>query len=240
MLQIEIKLLKSKRFILPAVILFLVLLFLAFTNYWVGAKSKELEGANLAAFVSSKATQSTILALFFLFWMLQFSIHLQNSGFYKMLIIFGWSRKKLFIYNIFQIGLYALLLMLLNYLCFAVLSFFYGTNPVQLIFNSEINGLLSQYFYLFAIGLFAVFVGYVWPNYILILPVFIYWLFEGWINNLLVKRFELDFGKYFPLQSTQQIISETILNYSQILTIGIYASLLFVFLNLSIQKKMFV
>ncbi len=240
MLQIEIKLLKSKKFILPAAILMLVMLFMAFINYWGGAKSKELEGAALAAFVSTRATQSIILALFFLFWMLQFSIHLQNTGFYKMLLLFGWQRKKLFIYSIFQIGLYAVLLMLLNYLCFALLSFFYGTNPFQLIINSEINSLLSQYFYLFAVGLFAVVVGSVWPNYILVLPIFIYWIFEGWINNFLVKRFEVSFGSYFPLQSVQQIISENLLSPSQILTIGIYVSLLFMFLHLSIQKKMFV
>lgn len=240
MLQIEIKLLNSKKFILPVAVLMLVMLFMAFINYWGGAKSKELEGAALAAFVSTRATQSITLALFFLIWMLQFSIHLQGSGFNKMLLLFGWPRKQLFIYNIFQIGLYAALLMLLNYLCFALLSFFYGTNPFQLILNSEINSLLSQFFYLFAVGLFAVVVGYVWPNYILVLPIFIYWIFESWVNNLLVKRYEMNFGDYFPLQSLQQIISENLLSLSQILTIGIYVSLLFLFLYLSILKKMFV
>lgn len=240
MLQIEIKLLKSKKFILPAAILMLAMLFMALINYWVGAKSKELEGSSLAAFVSMRGMQSTTLALFFLFWMLQFSIHLQNTGFYKMLLLFGWQRNKLFVYSIFQIVFYAAFLMLLNFLCFSILSFFYGTNPIQLILNSEISGLFSQYFYLFAIGLFGVFVGSVWPNYILILPFFIYWLFEGWLNNFLVKRFEVSFGNYFPLQSIQQIISENLLSFSQILTIGIYVSLLFMFLHLSIQKKMFV
>lgn len=240
MLQIEIKLLNSKKFILPLAVLMLVMLFMAFINYWGGAKSKELEGTALAAFVSTRATQSTILALFFLFWMLQFSIHLQVSGFNKMLLLFGWSRKQLFKYSIFQIGLYAALIMLINYLCFALLSFFYGTNPFQLILNSEINSLLSQFLYLFAIGLFALVVGYVWPNYILVLPIFIYWIFENWVNNLLVKRYEMNFGDYFPLQSLQQIISENLLSLSQILTIGIYVSLLFLFLYLSILKKMFV
>ncbi len=240
MLQIEIKLLKSKKFILPAAILMLAMLFTSFLYYWVGSKQKELEGAALAAFVSVRGMQSTTLALFFLFWMLQFTIHLQNTGFYKMLLLFGWQRNKIFVYNLFQIGIYAVLLMLLNYLCFALFSFFYGTNPFQLIFNSDINGLLSQYFYLFAIGLFGVVVGSVWSNYILILPFFIYWLFEGWLNSLLNKRFELSLGEKFPLQSIHQIISENLLNFSQILTIGIYVSLFFMLLHLSIQKKMFV
>ena len=240
MFRIELKLLNSRKLILPAFILLLALLFLSFFAYWTGAEKKQLEGTALASFLAIRGTQSGTVALFFLFWMLQFSIHLQNSGFYKMLLLLGWQRRQLFLYTIFQIGLYAFGVMLLNFIAFSLLSVFYGTNPLQLLLNSDISALLSLYFYLFLIGLLALAMSFLKANYILILPVFLYWILEGWLNSLLTKKFELDLGGFFPLQSTRQIISENLLNPQQIACIGFYA-LAFVFiLHFSVQKKMFV
>ncbi len=239
MFRTELKLIKSRKLILPASILLLALLFQAFFAYWSGAENKQLEGAALASFLAIRATQSGITALFFLFWMLQYSIHLQNSGYYKMLLLFGWQRRQLFLYTIFQIGLYAFLLILLNFVAFSLLSVFYGIHPLQLLVNSDINSLLSQYFYLLIIGLLAVVLSFLKANYVLILPVFIYWILEGWLNSLLKKKFEMNFGDFLPLQATRQIISENLLNPSQIVLIGLYALIFVLILSFSIDKKMF-
>ncbi|MCG6190162.1 hypothetical protein K5G00_22255 [Maribellus maritimus] len=115
---------KSKKQVLPAGILMLSLLFLTFIDYWYGAGQKLLVGAALAEFISNRASQSTLPALFFIFWVLQRSIHLINSGYYKMLLLAGWPRHKIFFYTIMQVALYALLFMLLNFICYATLSFF--------------------------------------------------------------------------------------------------------------------
>lgn len=240
MFTIELKLIKSRKLILPASILLLALLFLAFFACWNGAEKKQLERAALASFLVIQATQSGTIALFFLFWMLQFSIHLQNSGFYKMLLLLGWQRQQLFLYTIFQIGLYAFMIMLLNFIAFSLLSVFYTTNPLQLLVNSDINALLSQYFYLFIIGLLALAISFLKANYVLILPVFIYWILEGWLNSLLTKKFETDFGHFLPLHAIRQIIAENLLNSWQIASIGFF-TLAFVFvLHFSVQKKKFV
>ena len=100
MITIEIKLLKSKKQVLPAAILLLALLFMAFVDYWVGAEQKQLAGKELAEFISIRASQATLPALFFIFWMLQRTIHLVNIGYYKMLLVMGWARYKLFIYSL--------------------------------------------------------------------------------------------------------------------------------------------
>lgn len=240
MFGIELKLIKTRKLILPASILLLALLLLAFFVYWTGADKKQLEGAQLAIFLAIQTTHSSTIALFFLFWMLQYSIHLQNSGFYKMLLLLGWQRKQLLLYTIFQILIYAFLLQLLNFAAFSLLSFFYGTHPLQLLLNSNISALFSQYLYLVAIGLFALTLSFLKANHVLILPVFIYWILEGWLNNILVKKFELDFGNVFPLQATQQIISENLLDTTQIAVISFYF-ILFVFgLHFSVQRKIFV
>ncbi len=240
MFRTELKLIKSRKLIIPASILLLALLFLAFFACWSGADKKQLEGVALASFLAIRATQSGTIALFFLFWMLQFSIQLQNSGFYKMLLLFGWQRKQLFLYTIFQIAIYAFLLMLLNFVAFSLLSLFYNTNPLQLLVNSNINALLSQYFHLLIIGLLAVVLSFLKANYVLILPVFIYWILEGWLNSLLNKKFELDFSGFFPLQASRQIISENLLSPMQIAIIGFYTLVFILILHFSIQKKMFV
>lgn len=239
MIRIEFKLLQSRKLLLPASVLLFAIVLLAFVSYWTGAEQKQLEGTVLASFIAIRATQSSIIALFFLFWMMQFTIHLQNSGYYKMLLLFGWQRKKLFLYSIFQIAIYALLFMLINFVGFAILSVFYGTNPLQLVFNTNINALLSQFFYLFLTGVFAVTLGTLKSNYVMVLPIFIYWILEGWLKSILKRKFELEIGNYFPLQASKQIISENLLNYTQMMFVGIYVFLFLGLLHYSLQRKMY-
>lgn len=240
MIGIELKLLKSKKLILPVTILLIALLLLAFASYWTGAERKQLEGTSLAGFLAIQASQSGIIALFFLFWILQFSIHLQNSGFYKMLLLFGWQREKLFVFTIFQVAFNALLLMLLNYVSYSLLSLFYGTNPFQLLINSDVNALLAQYFYLILIGVFAMTLGSLKASYVMILPVFVYWTLEGWLSSILKKKLELEIGDFLPLQAIRQIVSESLLSPIQSLFIGFYVILFLFILHFSIQRKMFV
>jgi len=240
MISIEIKLFKNKKQILPAAVLMLALLFLAFIDYWFGAGNKQLKGAELAEFVSIRGSQSALPALFFIFWVLQRTVHLINTGYYKMLLVNGWPRHKLFLYNILQVGLYALSFMLLNFICYAVLSFFYGTNPLQLLLNTDYNALMSQFLYLTAAGFIALTIAFLHPSPVMALPVLVYWLLEGWIVNLIHRKLESEAGNFLPLQAVKQIISENLLRTPQIAMITVYTLLFLIILHFSIQKRMFV
>ncbi len=240
MIQIELKLFRNKKQLLPVVVLLLALLFLAFVDYWIGTEQKQLAGKVLAKFISIRASQSTLPALFFIIWVLQRSIHLINTGYYKMLLLAGWQRHKLFFYCIMQIYLYAFSFMLLNLICYAVLSFLNGTNPLQLIFNTDYNALISQFLYLGATGFIALAIAFLRPNPILALPVLVYWLLEGWLVNFIQRKQESDAGNFLPLQAIKTIISENLLNTQQILLIAAYSLFFLLALHFSIQKRMFV
>lgn len=240
MISIELKLLKSKKQLLPATVLMLALLFLALIEYWYVAGPKELDGASLAEFVSIRASQSTLPALFFIFWVLQRSIHLLNSGYYKMLLLAGWPRHKVFFYSILQTVIYALSFMMLNFICYAVLGFFNGTNPFQLLFYTDYNALMSQFLYLSATGFIALALAFLWPNAVIALPVLVYWLLEGWLASFIHRKLESNAGQFLPLQSIKEIISENLLNTQQTLLICIYTLITLLLLHFSIQKRMFV
>ncbi|WP_321345659.1 hypothetical protein [uncultured Draconibacterium sp.] len=240
MITIELKLLKSKKQILPAAVLMIALLFLAFIEYWFIAGQKQLEATDLASFVSIRASQSTLAALFFIFWMLQLSIHLINAGYYKMLLLAGWPRHKVFFYSIVQICLYVLSFMLLNFICYSIFSFFRGTNPFQLLFQTDYNALLSQFLYLTATGFIALALAFLRPNPVMALPVLIYWLLEGWLAGFIHRKLESDTELFLPLQAFKQIISENLLNTQQTILIAIYALVALLVLHFSIQKRMFV
>ena len=240
MISIELKLLKSKKQVLPAAILLLALLFMAFVDYWVGAEQKQMAGAALAGFISIRASQAILPALFFTFWMLQRTIHLVNTGYYKMLLVMGWERHKLFIYSLLQVYFYAFLFMLLYFVCYAMLSFFYETNPIQLLLNTDYNTIFSQFLFLSATGFIALTVAFLRPNPLLILPVFVYWLLEGWLVNFIQRKFESDTGDSFPLQAFKQIISENLLDTPHTIVISAYTLLFLLGLHFSIQKRMFV
>jgi len=239
MIAIEYCLMKNRKQILPIVALFLIMVFIAFIDYWIGNGQKHLEGEALAGFVSGRAFQSGIMALFFIFWMLQTAVHLNISGFYKMLLVFGWSRNKLFIYSIFQVIVYAGLFILIDFLCYAVLSFFYNITPLELIMNTDFNAMFAQYFYLFMVGLLGVAIAFLRPGYVMLLPVFIYWLIEGWVGSYLQKKMESSVGDYFPLNAMNQLVAENLLGVTQIGMIALYALAVFIVLSSTIQKKMF-
>ena len=240
MITIELKLFKSKKQMLPAAILMLALLFLAFIDYWYVAGQKQLDGAALAEFISIRASQSTLPALFFIFWVLQRSIHLLNTGYYKMLLWAGWPRHKIFFYNIMQIALYAFSFMLLNFICYAILSFFKGTNPFQLLVNTDYNALISQFLYLVATGFIALALAFLRPTPVMALPVLVYWLLEGWLTNFIHRKLESDAAQFLPLQAIKQIISENLLTTQQTLLIAAYSLTVLLLLHFSIQKQMFV
>lgn len=240
MISIEIKLFKNKKQILPAAVLLLALLLLAFFDYWFGAGDKQLNGAALAEFVSIRASQSTLPALFFLFWVLQRTVHLINTGYYKMLLVNGWPRHQLFLYSMLQVILYALSFMLLNFICYAVLSFFYGTNPLQLLLNTDYNALISQFLYLDATGFIALTIAFWRPSPVMALPVLVYWLLEGWVVHIIHRKLESDAGNFLPLQAIKQTISENLLSTPQIAMIAAYSLLFLLILHFSIQKRMFV
>jgi len=239
MIAIEYCLMKNRKQILPIVALFLVMVFMAFIDYWIGNGQKHLEGGALAGFVSGRAFQSGIMALFFIFWMLQTAVHLNTSGFYKMLLVFGWSRNKLFIYSIFQVIVYAGLFILIDFLCYAVLSFFYNITPLELIMNTDFNAMFAQYFYLFMVGSLGMAIAFLRPGYVMLLPVFIYWLIEGWAGSYLQKKMESSVGEYFPLNAMNKLVAENLLGATQIGIIALYALAVFIVLSSTIQKKMF-
>ncbi len=240
MINIELKLLKSKKQLLPAAVLMLALLFLAFIDYWFGTDNKQLDDKALAGFISIQASQSTLPALFFIFWVLQRSIHLLNSGYYKMLLLAGWPRHKVFFYSIMQVCVYSLVFMLLNFICYSLLGFFYGINPFLLIFNTDYNALISQFLYLLATGFIALALAFLRPNAVMALPVLVYWLLEGWLSNFIHRKLESDAGHFLPLQSVKEIISENLLNTQQTVLIAAYTLIVLLLLHFSIQKRMFV
>ncbi len=231
---------KSKKQVLPAAVLMLALFFLAFIDYWYGNSQKQLEGAALAEFISIRASQSTLPALFFIFWVLQRSVHLLNSGYYKMLLLAGWRRHKVFFYSIVQVALYALSFMLLNFFCYAALSFFRETNPFQLLFHTDYNALISQFLYLVATGFVALTLAFLRPNPVMALPVLVYWLLEGWMVDFIHRKLESNAGHFFPLRSIKEIISENLLHTQQIMLIATYTLIVLLLLHFSIQKRMFV
>lgn len=240
MIQIELKLLKSKRFIIPVIALLLVMALLAFFDYWFGYGDKQLKGAQLAQYIATNATQSTMLGLFFIFWMLQLSIHLNASGFYKMLLTLGWSRSKLYLYALMQLAFYSLIYLLLNFLVYSILGLFYGTNPLLLIANTSVCALINQFLFLCMMGLLGMIIGFFRPNHVMVLPVLIYWLFEGWLSHFLLKKLEFKGGKFLPLQASKLLIGENLLGISQQFVIAVYAIVYIFLFNQIIQKRNFV
>lgn len=240
MIKIEFKLLQSKRFIIPAIALLLVMALLAFFDYWFAVGNKQLEGAQLAQHIATRATQTTMLGLFFIFWMLQLSIHLNASGFYKMLLNFGWSRTKIFQYALVQLAFYAAVYMLLNFFVYAILGLFYGTNPFLLLANTSICTLINQYLFLCMMGILGLIIGFFRPNHVTILPVLIYWLFEGWFSHFLLKKLEFEGGQFFPLQAVKRLIGENLLSSVQQMVIAAYAVVFIFLFNRIIQQRNFV
>ncbi len=240
MIEFEIKLFRNKKHFLPVAVVLLALMFLAFLNYWFGFGNKQLKGAALAEFVSIRASQSTLPALFFIFWVLQRTIHLINTGYYKMFLMLGWPRHKVFLYSTFQVVLHAILFLLLNFVCYAGLSFFNGTNPFQLLFNTDYNALFSQLLYLLAVGFIALSIAFLRPSSVMALPVLVYWLLESWLSSFIHRKLESDAGNFLPFQAVEQLISENILVPSQILIIATYLLFFILLLHFSVQKRMFV
>jgi hypothetical protein len=240
MISIEIKLLKSKQQVLPVAILIFALFFMAFVDFWIGTKQSQLAGAELAAFISIRANQSTLSALFFIFWVLQRTTHLINPGYYKMLLTIGWPRHKLFIYNIFQVVFHSSIFMLLNFICYAALSIFNDTNPLQLIFHTDYNSIFSQFLYLAITGFVAITISFLRPNSVMALPILVYWILESWLVGFIQRKLESNAGHFFPFQAMKQIISENLLGTQQIIFIAGYTLLFLLVLHFSIQKRMFV
>ena len=136
--------------------------------------------------------------------------------------------------------MYAILFMLLNFVCYTPLSFFYGTNPFQLLFHTDYNALISQFLYLAATGFAALTVAFLRPNPVMVLPVLVYWIFEGWMADFIYQKLESNAGYFFPLQSLKEIISDNILHSQQTVLIVIYTLVVLLLLHFSIQKRMFV
>jgi len=240
MFAIELSLVKKKKLILPFVVLLLAMFFMVYIDFWYGAGQKQLTGNELAAYLSGKAFQSASVALFFIFWMLQMHIQHTLTGFYKMLLVFGWSREKLFLYQLFQDCLYAAAFMALNFLCYVVWGLFYTVYPWNLIFQTDINALLSQFMYLLMVGAFAILIGSIRTSYVMILPVFIYWLLEGWFGSYLKHQLESSIGDFFPLKAMNLLVADNVLGIIQLGIIAFYSLIILLLLYLSIQKKMFV
>lgn len=240
MFAIELILATKKKLILPFVVLSLAMFFMAYIDFWYGAGQKQLTGNDLAAYLSGKAFQSASLALFFIFWMLQLQIQHTLTGFYEMLLVFGWSREKLFLYQLLQDCLYVAAFMALNFLCYAVWGIFYAVFPWNLIFQTDINALLSQFLYLLLVGAFAMLIGSVRTSYVMVLPVFIYWLLEGWFGNYLKHQLESSVGDFLPLKAMSLLVADNLLGFAQLGAIAFYSIAILFLLHLSIQKKMFV
>lgn len=240
MFTIEFSLANKKKLILPIVVLSLAMFFVAYIDFWYGTGQKKLTGNELAVFLSGRAFQSSSLALFFIFWMLQMHIQHTLTGFYKMLLVFGWSREKLFLYQLFQDCLFAAAFMILNFLCYSAWGIFYSVCPWNLIIQADFNALVSQFLYLLLVGAFAMLIGSIRTSYVMVLPVFIYWLLEGWFGSYLKHQLESSIGDFFPLKAMSLLVADNLLGFAQLGSIAFYSLTILLLLHLCIQKKMFV
>lgn len=236
---LELKLLKGRKWIIPLVALSLILFLVALIDYYIGV-GKKYSGDELAAYVALQAFHSSVLILFFLMWMLQYSSHLFLSGYYKMLLMLGWSRDRLFLYLLFQLVWYVVLFMLLNFVVYTVLGVFYGLAPWKLLLHTDINAMISLFACLFLVGCLGVLFTMWHPGYIMALPVLIYWMFEGWLGAYLNRVLEVSWGNYFPLKAMRQLIGDKLLDTPALISLCGYAVLILVFLSVRIQRRMFV
>jgi hypothetical protein len=236
MLKLELKLLKSKRLIIPAIALMLVMSLLAFLNYWIGVDTKQLENTQLARFLATNASQSTLVGLFFILWTTQIAVHLNVSGFYKMLLTFGWTRQKLFLYALWQLLFYSFIYMFFNYCVYSFVGLFFRINPFLLLVNTSVCALINQFLFFYVMGLLGLILGFYRSSNVMILPVLIYWMFEGWGSHFLHKRLEFEGVQFFPLKSLKLLVGENILGATQLTVVAVY-SVLYIFLFSQIVEK---
>ncbi|WP_439183543.1 hypothetical protein [Carboxylicivirga taeanensis] len=234
----ELKLLSSRKSVITYLILFILLISLAFIYLWSGTND-QLSGAELAGFVTGRTMGATLTGLFFAMWIIQIVSHLLHTGYYRSLLIIGISRTNLFHYGQFQIGFYLLLFLLISFASTAIAGLFYGIWPWHFIRELNYNSLLAFTLYLYALGNIGLLLSFSKASNLMALPFFLYWLIELWLVSYGNRAFDTELFHLAPLSSIRHIIGSAIMTPLQILSIVFY-SLIFAFLfQRTFQKKAF-
>lgn len=235
-LKIESFFLRSPRIWMPFIALGVVLFFPALITFWSG-NNDHLTGSELANYASNQTLNSSLTGFFFVLWMVQHFVHLIQSGFYRSLLMFGASRNGLFLYGQVQVVIYILAFILIAFIANVVAGIFFGVMPWQLIMATDYNSLIAQMLFLFAIGNLSAVLAYLKPGHLILLPLLFYWLLEGWIVSQSVKKWDLEFMAFLPLNSFKSIIGEALMELPQLLAVGVYIAVVTGLLHFITLKK---
>ena len=233
MLQFEISFLKGKRFLLPFFSLMLIISLLSLLTLLT---SNTNDIYQLAQKASSSMLGSGLIALFYTIWILQHYIHLYISGYYKMLMAFGYNRHQLFTYQLVQTIIYVIIFLIVMLLSTSLTAIFKGIMPWQIIASTSYTSVVLYFLLLLILGQLAALLSSCSKNHMLLLPVLFYWFFENWIQYLLTKQTP-DLIHFLPIDSLKQMIGDQVLTISQSTIICTYVALIFHLLYYKLQKQ---
>jgi len=233
MLQFEMSFLKGKRFFLPFFSLMLIISLLSLLTLLT---SNTNDIYQLAQKASSSMLSSGLIALFYTTWILQHYIHLYRSGYFKMLVAFGYNRHQLFTYQLVQTTIYVIIFLIVMLLATSLTAIFKGIMPWQIITSTSYTSVVLYFLLLLILGQLAALLSSSRKNHMLLIPVLFYWFFESWIQYLLSKQ-SPDLIHFLPLDSLKQMIGNQVLTISQSIIICLYAGLIIHLLYYSLQKQ---
>nr|WP_319400579.1 hypothetical protein [uncultured Carboxylicivirga sp.] len=233
LLKYESNFIKGKRFVVPFISLLLIIGLMALLTF---ITSEVNDPNQLAEKAVSKILNSSLIALFYLVWLLQHYVHLYRSGYYKMLLAFGFNRHRLFVYQLIQTLVYTFIFLSVMWFATCISGIFMGIMPWLVISSTSFTSVISYFLYLMVLGQIAALLASTRKNHMLILPVLFYWFFESWVNYLITKQ-NADLFHFLPLDCLKQIIGNEILTITQSLIICGYTALLFHLLYFKLQKR---
>lgn len=231
-------LLKSWRTGIIFLVLFALFFFISLLQLWSGSND-QLVGKQLAQYIGNRAMTSTLTGLFFTLFIIQRVSHLNNTGYYRGLLVFGMSRFNLFLYGQVQIFFYLLLFLFTNFAAASAAGIFFGIWPWQLMLHLNHNSLLVLGLFLFALGNLGLLISFYKPGNIMVLPFLFYWLIESWLVGYANKKLNTELFDYAPLSSFKLIIGDALLNTSALIIISIYMCCTLYLLQQTILKKSF-
>nr|WP_321406770.1 hypothetical protein [uncultured Carboxylicivirga sp.] len=186
--------------------------------------------------VSTAILSSGLIALFYTIWILQHYIHLYRSGYYKMLLAFGFSRHQLYIYQLIQNLLFVIGFLAVMFLATSISGIAKGILPWEVLATTPLTSVVSYFLLLLALGQVAALLSTIRWNHMLLLPVLFYWFFESWLVYLITKH-NPDWIHFLPIDSLKQIVGNQVLTINQGLIIAFYMAFVFHLLYHNLQRR---
>ena len=235
-LLFELRLFKGWRTAVPLMFMGILMFFPALLTAWSGSNDG-LSGVDLAQHICTKSMMASLPGLFFSLWIIQYVSHLNNTGYYRSLLIFGLSRNALFVYNQVQILLYLLGFLSINFLGASMAGFIFGAMPWQLISQLDFNSLLAQILFLFGIGNLASLISFKKPSHLIVLVFLFYWFLESWFAGYAGRQWGIEEFLFLPFSTFKLIIGGSVLTITQLIAIGIFGSATLILHHQTILKK---